>query len=171
MLENSLDELRKSFDESFSVAPKLNQGRYEKALLFHLAQESYAVPLNHIQEVLNIPHITRVPGAPRIILGIINLKGVIVSVTCVHHLLELPVPEKTSRSRLLITKNLPFTTAFLVDRVQSVVNLREDQVQPPLSTLSSNKSEFIKGEFYTGEKLSILLDMERLMSSPQLQVH
>jgi len=170
IMDITLEELRNSFDQSFSIDPEIEKNNLQKALQFHLSGESYAIPLMYIREVRKISHITKVPCAPSIIVGMINLNGEIVSVSNICNLLELSESKITSQSRLIITNNLGFTTALLVDSIQGLIDIKEDEIQPPISTLSSTKAEYIHGGIYCNDKLLILLNMEKLFQSSEMQV-
>ncbi len=169
-LNKVLTELRTSFDHSFSMATETSVEVMEHVLLFSLCQASYAIPLHYTQEVLKVPYITKVPLAPPVIAGIMNLNGEIVSVCHVSHILDMPPSEIKEESRVLVTKNLGYPTGILVDAVQGIVSISEQQIQPTLSTISSGKAEFIRGEFYIKDKLVILLDMEKLTTAPEMQI-
>ena len=169
-LEINLEELRTSFDQSFTFAPKEENVKYHHLILFTIAQEHFALPLNYVQEVLKVPYIVKVPCAPPAILGIMNLNGVIVSVSSVHHIFDLPQSETTAMSRVIVTKNLKFQTGLLVDSIKCVMKVKQEDVQPPLTTLSTTTAECLEGEFYVNDDLVILLDMERFVTSPKIQV-
>ncbi|MBF0289259.1 MAG: purine-binding chemotaxis protein CheW [SAR324 cluster bacterium] len=169
-LNKILDELRTAFDHSFSAAIETTAEAMEHVLLFSLGEVCYAIPLYYTQEVLKVPYITRVPHAPPVIAGIMNLNGEIVSVCRISHILDMPSSETQTESRVLVTKNLPYTTGIFVDAVHGILSVSEQQIQPILSTISAGKADFIRGEFYTEDKLVILLDMKKLTSAPEMQI-
>jgi len=76
----------------------------------------------------------------------------------------------TVESRIIVTKNLTFTTGILVDTIQGVFSVSETDIQPPLNTLTPVKAEFIQGEFYMNDKLVIMLNMKRISSSKEMQI-
>lgn len=169
-LSTSLEDLRKSFDQSFSIAPEHETAIQEQVLVFTLSQEYYAISLNFIQEVIKVPYITKIPCSPTVIMGIVNLNGEIISISDIHQFFELPKAVITSDSRIIVTKNLPFKTGLLVDTLQSVVAIKKEDIQPPLSTLNTIKTEFIQGNFYVEGKLVIFLNMEELTASSEMEI-
>ncbi len=169
-LTNDLLELRKAFNKSFSVAPQIETEEMDQAVVFTLSKESYAINTNFTRVIIKIPHITKIPCAPSVIVGIINLNGVIVSVSDIRSILGVSANEITSESRIIVTKNLHYTTGILVDSIKSVVFVKQKDIQPPISTISAVKAELIQGEFYLKDKLVTLLNMERLSKSNEMKV-
>jgi len=166
-LEQNLKELRNSFDLSFSQPPESETDReFWHGLLITLAQKPYALSLNHLQEVLKLPHITRVPCASKTVRGIINLRGAILSVLNLQHFLNLPLNESlASQARILITKNCALTAGVLVDEVQGVIKVQMDAIQPPSSKQSSIPFEYLSGKFYLEERLVPVINLEPLTQS------
>ncbi|MGK5095332.1 chemotaxis protein CheW [Deltaproteobacteria bacterium TL4] len=171
LTQETLDHLRKSFDHSFSLPPATNKIKRTQVLIFTLANEHYAVPLSYVQEIIKVTHISKVPCTPPVILGIMNLNGELISISDIHHFFDLRAQASDpANRRIIVTKNLPFKTGMLVDSIERTLALDEKEIQPPLSTLNTIKSEFIQGVFYSHDKLVVLLAMKNLMNSPEMQI-
>lgn len=133
-------------------------------LLFAIAGEQYALPIERIIEIISPRPATRVPNADPTVLGIISLRGTIVSILDIRRKLgHQPVSAAGPDSRIIVVENDGETAGFLVDRVQRVVRIEPSQVGSHPVVTASEQSEYIRGVFQHAQKLSILLDLERLL--------
>jgi len=141
-------------------------------LTFKLGEESFAVDVIKAQEVLDYVAPTRVPQTPRFMLGVINLRGSVVPVIDLRQKFGLPVAEK-SRDTCIIVMELMVdgektVVGALVDSVQEVLDLAEDQLEPPPRIGTKLKTEFIKGMGNRNESFLIVLDIDRVFSTDEL---
>jgi len=138
-------------------------------LTFKLGEESFAVDVIKAQEVLDYVAPTRVPQTPRFMLGVINLRGSVVPVIDLRQKFGMSVAEK-SRDTCIIVMELMVdgektVVGALVDSVQEVLDLAEDQLEPPPRIGTKLKTEFIKGMGNHNESFLIVLDIDRVFSS------
>lgn len=142
-----------------------------KLIPFSLADEWYALDIECVHEVLKVHSIsiTKVPGIPNFILGVINIRGNITSVTDLKKLFSLAEAEINSESRIIVIRASKKTTGILVDSVGKALLLPLDSLQPALSTISEINADYIKGEVKLEDgRLLTILDMERIMSSAKM---
>lgn len=136
-------------------------------LTFMLAGESYAVEIEKIVEIISPKEATRVPNAGKTILGIISLRGTIVTLLDLRRLLGHGArDEEPSDARIVVVENRGDHSGFLVDRVSRVIKVRPDQVETHPVVSASEQSEFIRGVFDSADTLTILLDLYRLCAEP-----
>ena len=133
-----------------------------KHVSFRLGEETYAVVASKVHEVLRVSEITPVPGAPDFILGIINLRGNVVTVMDARHAFELPKTEVTAQSRIIVVVE-DFSLGILVDRVAAVVDLDEQTIETAPQTGQEAGSLFIQGVYNDDEQMLILVDFSRVM--------
>lgn len=169
-LQQTIEELRQSFDQGFCAAPAIQSVDTIQVLIFDLAHERYAIPLEYIQEVIVNPLITIIPGAPAVIAGIINLRGEIISVSSIHPLFELKSPALADIAQLIIIKGLRYNTAIAVDLIRCTAFVEESKLQPALSTLATDKAELLMGSFRHDGHLVVFLHMEKLIEAPEMQI-
>ncbi len=169
-LKQDLKQLKQSFDQRFSLTPEHRENKGLPVLLINLSNEIYAIPLKYVQEVIKLPIITKVPCSPAFIIGIINLKGELITISDIKSILALKSSILSIQSRIIVTKELSFTTGILVDQVSSILSIDTNKLQPPSTTLSSSKREFIEGVFYSNHDLVILLDMIKLFESSEMDI-
>lgn len=137
---------------------------------FSLADEWYAVDIDNVIEVLKLPSITKAPNLPDFILGVTNIRGNITSVTDPKRLFGLQESTVTPENRIIVIRAGRKTTGLLVDSVGKAIVLPLDSVQPALSTIPEIKADYIKGGAKLADgRLFTILDMERIMSSDQMQ--
>lgn len=103
----------------------------ERALVvFQLGDEEYAIDVNRVREVVRVDRITRVPGAPAYVRGVINLRGRVVPVIDLRQRLGLN-PAPAERPRIMVVEDGPALVGMLVDRASEVLRLQPGQMQPP----------------------------------------
>lgn len=134
-----------------------------KHVSFCVGDETYAVVASKVHEVLRVSEITPVPGAPRFILGIINLRGNVVTVMDARHTFDLPSAEVTPQSRIIVVEVEDFSLGILVDRVAAVVDLDEKTIETAPQTGQEAGSLFIQGVYNDEEQMLILVDFSRVM--------
>ena len=142
--------------------------QYLDVLAFLLAQEEYAVETRFIGEVYPLNELTPLPCTPRHILGIINIRGQILTIIDMKKFFNLPEKGITNLNRVIVVRGEDITLGILADEIVGIRNIPENGLNPPLPTIAGIHAGYIKG--ITGAGL-ILLDMERLLTDKQLIVH
>jgi len=95
---------------------------------FQLADEIYGINVMQVQEVLRLSEVAQVPGAPPAVMGIINLRGNVVTVIDTRELFNLSANDLTDQSRIMIVECNKVTVGLLVDSVAEVVNIDNDEI-------------------------------------------
>ena len=136
---------------------------------FRLAQEEYAVDITAVQEIVRMSAITRVPRAPNFVEGVINLRGKIVPVIDLRKRFGMSTIEPTKTTRIVIIQVEGKTVGLIVDAVSEVLRLNSNAVSPtPEMVASEVDAAFFKGVGQIGDRLIILLDLQRLLSVDEL---
>ena len=97
---------------------------------FVLADEIYAINVLRVQEVLRPTEITPVAGAPSFVLGIINLRGNVVTVIDARQRLRLPPVDPTGDTRIIMVEVGEQVVGVMVDRVGDVLNVKQSEIEP-----------------------------------------
>jgi len=134
---------------------------------FSLADETYAIDVLQVQEVLKMTDIAPVPGVPDYILGIINLRGDVVTVIDARRRMSLPYREPDDASRIVIIDAGHQNVGILVDAVAEVVQISPSSVDPAPAVGNDQTSRFILGVTSTEEGLTILIDLNKLLSDEE----
>ena len=167
-IRRRVEELRLSFDDGMRQAPDEEVARTESFLLLTLSDERYAFRVAHALEILQVPPIVPVPGAPPAVLGIINFRGRILSVATIHGALGLRRGEPGPAGRIIVTKDLPLNTGILVDGVEGIAEIATGDIQPAPASAGSEETRGIAGEVYIVGRLVAVLDMKQLCASGSL---
>ena len=131
---------------------------------FRLAEEIYGINVMQVQEVLRMTDVAPVPGAPHFVMGIINLRGNVVTVLDTRKLLDLATSDITDSSRIMIIESGKVTVGLLVDSVAEVVNISAADIDPPPAVGNEEGSRYIHGIYSTDEQILILIDLHKLIS-------
>ncbi len=132
-------------------------------LAFHLGDEEYALDIRRISEIIKVREFTDIPRAPGFILGIISLRGVVVPVFDLCCRLNLGVSELMPTTRIVVCKHEDVSVGLLVDSINQVVNLVDDEIEPPPGVLSGFDREMVSGLGRYQGRMIILLNIESVL--------
>jgi purine-binding chemotaxis protein CheW len=159
-------------ERALKLAKKIEAGRQDGETLevieFTLAHEHYAVEMAYIREVYALKDLTPVPCTPSYILGIINLRGQVISVTDIREFFDLPKKEISDQFRVLVLKNANMELGILAESVLGERKVPLEDVQSQLVASKADSEGYIKG--VTKERL-IILDMEKFLSDENIVVY
>lgn len=131
---------------------------------FRLSDEMYGINVMQVQEVLRVTEIAPVPGAPHYVLGIINLRGNVVTVIDTRLRLGLPTSELTDSSRIIIIEGEQHVVGILADCVAEVVDLRTSDIEVAPNVGSDEGVSYIQGVVSHQDKLLILVDLDEMLT-------
>ena len=134
---------------------------------FRLENEIYGVNVMQVKEVLRYSEIAPVPGAPSYVLGIIHLRGTVVTVIDTCQRFGLPTGELTDATRIMILEVEGHVIGILVDAVSEVVYLRQSEIEPSPNVGNDESSKFIQGVCHKNDILLILVDLDKLLSEDE----
>ncbi len=134
---------------------------------FFLDGEIYGVNVLQVQEVLRVSEISPVPGAPEYVLGIINLRGNIVTVVDMRQRFGLQPKELDDLSRIVIIEVTGYVIGILVDSVAEVAYLRESSMESAPNVGSGESSRYIQGVCNRENQLLILVDLNKLLDDDE----
>ncbi|GLS26994.1 chemotaxis protein CheW [Marinibactrum halimedae] len=131
---------------------------------FKLVGETYGVNVMQVQEVLRYSEIAPVPGAPTYVLGIINLRGNVVTVIDTRNRFGLEPGDITDNTRIVIIEADKHVIGILVDSVAEVVYLRQSEIETAPNVGNEESAKFIQGVCHKNDELLILIDLNKLLS-------
>jgi purine-binding chemotaxis protein CheW len=134
---------------------------------FKLKGESYGINVMKVQEVLRVTEIAPVPGAPSYVLGIINLRGNVVTVIDSRSRFGLPSTELEESSRIVIIESEKQVVGILVDAVAEVVDLSVSEIDSAPNVGNEESSRYIQGVASREEGLLILVDLDKLLTDEE----
>lgn len=134
---------------------------------FCLEEETYGINVMQVQEVLRVSEIAPVPGAPSYVLGIINLRGNVVTVIDTRSRFGLPPGEITDASRIVIIESEKQVVGILVDSVAEVVELRSSEIDQAPNVGNEENSRYIQGLATQENDLLIVVDLNKLLTEDE----
>ncbi|MDN3697867.1 MULTISPECIES: chemotaxis protein CheW [Vibrio] len=134
---------------------------------FQLEQETYGINVMQVREVLRYTEIAPVPGAPDYVLGIINLRGNVVTVIDTRSRFGLMQGETTDNTRIIVIESERQVIGILVDSVAEVVYLRSSEIDTTPSVGTDESAKFIQGVSNRDGKLLILVDLDKLLTDEE----
>lgn len=135
----------------------------DKVLCFNLGSEEFAVPLLNIKEVIAQPDVTPLPQSPSYFLGIINLRGQIISIIDLRIKFNIKAMPNNEAAVMILDLNGQFL-GVVVDKVNSVQSVKENDIVERPSVDNSKNHDYIEGVFKREDKLIFLLDISKSLS-------
>ena len=141
-------------------------------LTFKLADEIFAFDVAKVREILELTSITKVPQTPDFMRGVINLRGSVVPVIDLRLNFGMACTEQTVNTCIIVVEvNLGGETVVLgvlADSVQEVVEMEPDLIEPPPQLVTKLNTEFIKGMGKVENNFVMILDIDKVFSSNDL---
>lgn len=135
----------------------------EKYLCFRVVREEYAISLMDIKEIIKPRCVTEIPHAPAFITGIISLRGAIIPIVDMRLRLGFSAEASTPRERFVVVKKRDGFYGLLVDEVYQVITLAQQPLEKPPAVLEGSDREFVKGIGRYGDRMFILMDLEKVL--------
>jgi purine-binding chemotaxis protein CheW len=134
---------------------------------FKLDNETYGINVMRVQEVLRYTEIAPVPGAPSYVLGIINLRGNVVTVIDTRQRFGLMNAEISDNTRIVIIEADKHVVGIMVDSVAEVVYLRQSEIETAPNVGNEESAKFIQGVCNKNNELLILVELDKMMSEEE----
>jgi len=151
-------------------------GRTLDLLVFWLGKERYGVPVSYIREIYPLEQLTPVPRTPSFVAGVFSARGRILSVIDLSAFFELPAIKQLAQTKIIVVadsdlsvgnaqRNNVLEVGILADEVADVVTIFKEDIQPPLTTHTGLRAEYIQG---ITSDLLVVLNLDALLSDDQL---
>ena len=140
----------------------------DKYLTFQLEKEEYGIEIYHVTEVVGLQKITPVPDMPDFIRGVINLRGQVIPVMDVRLRFGLQPRDYDDRTCVVVVNIQDTAIGLVVDEVREVLGIPEYQIEPPPKVSKNSTSRFIQGLGKVGEKVAIILNVQKLLYGDEL---
>jgi purine-binding chemotaxis protein CheW len=141
-------------------------------ITFKLGEESFAITVANVREVLEISQITRVPTAPAYMRGVVNVRGKAIPVVDLRLKFGLPAVADTVNTRIIVIElELDGETTVVggvADSVHEVIELEPGQINPPPRIAMRWRTELINGMGRRGDDFIIILDINHVFASEEL---
>jgi purine-binding chemotaxis protein CheW len=146
-----------------------DEGGYaQEYLTFTLGPEEYAIDILKVQEIRGYEQPTTIANAPAFIKGVINLRGIIVPIVDLRIKFGVGKADYTPFTVVIILSIAGRVVGIVVDSVSDVTSLRSDQIRPAPEFAVTVDTRYINGLCTLGERMLIVVDIERLMLSGEM---
>ncbi len=142
----------------------------QQYVVFLLNEQIYGIEVPKIKEVVSYRKITPLPNMVGFIKGIINLRGVVLPVFDLREKFNLSETTYTPFHIIIVMEISGRAMGVIVDEISDVVELSPDEVQAPSNLPPDVQAEYIKGIGKKEHELIVLLDVDRLLSSKELEI-
>jgi purine-binding chemotaxis protein CheW len=142
-----------------SHAKKHSNDRY---MSFSLGKEEYAIPLLSVREVIAMPTVTPIPGAPAHFVGIMNLRGQVISIVDLRKKLGIK-PESTDETAVIICDLAPVYIGVVVDAINQVIGPAPEELSDKPDLQAGRSAEHIKAIYRTEDSMVLLIDVAKAL--------
>lgn len=139
-----------------------------EVLAFTLGSEEYGIDILKVQEIRGYDAVTKIANAPEFIKGVINLRGIIVPIVDMRIMFKLGAPTYDQFTVVIILNIGNRVVGIVVDSVSDVITLNGEQIKPAPEMGTSMNADFLIGLGTIEERMLILLDIDKLMSSSEM---
>ncbi len=143
-----------------------------KYLTFSLAGEVYGLEILKVQEIIRMMDVTRVPRTPEFVRGVINLRGKVIPVVDLNLKFGLESAQDTERTCIVVVQvqrnETRVVMGMIVDEVREVLDVPADAIEPPPEFGAAVDADFILGMGKVGDRVTMLLDVERVLTSTEV---
>jgi purine-binding chemotaxis protein CheW len=140
----------------------------DQYLTFSLGQEEYGIEILKVQEIKGYSAITPIPNTPPHVKGVMNLRGTVVPVVDLRSKFAMETVEYTKFTVIIVVTIGTKIAGLVVDAVSDVLNIPACDIRPAPDFGSRADTRFITGMANSGDKLAVLLDVDRLLGDEEL---
>jgi purine-binding chemotaxis protein CheW len=154
-------------NQSIGANAAVNVSNHE-FLAFTLGDEEYGIDILKVQEIRGYEVVTRIANVPEFIKGVVNLRGTIVPIVDMRIKFNLGQATYDALTVVIILNLSGRVIGVVVDTVSDVINLSAEQIKPPPDLGLAFDTHYLVGLGTYEERMVILVDIERLMSSAEM---
>lgn len=140
-----------------------------KYIVFGLEEEEYAIPVELVGAIERTLPITRVPGTPRFVKGVVNLRGVVTPVIDLKEKFKGQLIEFNEQTRIIVVHLKEITVGLIVDSANDVIDINKEQIEPSPETINTEVTDFIDGVVKMENRLFILLDLDKVIVTEDIE--
>ena len=134
---------------------------------FKIGDEEFGVDILKVQEINRMMQITKVPNAPVFVEGVVNLRGRIIPVIDLRTRIGMEKKDYGKETRIVVVEIAGNIVGFIVDEVSEVLRIPRNITEPPPEMVSGLNSDYITAVGKLEDRLLILLDLEKILSSEE----
>ena len=152
--------------EAVATKKEVTEGKF---LTFILGSEVYGIEILKVREIIKLMDITAVPRTPDYLKGVINLRGKVIPIVDLRSKFSMPEIEHTQETCIIVAEVNQTSIGIIVDSVSEVSNINSEEIEESPHLGQNIDTDFILGLGKTKERIVILLDIELVLSSEDLE--
>jgi purine-binding chemotaxis protein CheW len=152
--------------EAVATKTEITEGKF---LTFILGKEVYGIEILKVREIIKLMDITTVPRTPDYMKGVINLRGKVIPIVNLRSKFSMPEIEDTQETCIIVAEVNKTSIGIIVDSVSEVSNINNGEIEEAPHLGQNIDTNFILGLGKTKERIVILLDIELVLSSEELE--
>lgn len=137
---------------------------------FSIGEEEFGVNILKVQEINRTMEITKVPRAPEFVEGVINLRGKVIPIIDLRRRFGLTSKPEDKDTRIIVIEINNIIVGFVVDAVSEVLRIPAGTVEPPPPVVAGVESDYISGVGKLKDRLLIMLDLDKLLSTEDIDM-
>lgn len=137
---------------------------------FSIGEEEFGVNILKVQEINRTMEITKVPRSPEFVEGVINLRGKVIPIIDLRKRFGLRAKPEDKDTRIIVIEINSVIVGFVVDAVSEVLRIPASTVEPPPPVVAGVESDYISGVGQLKDRLLIMLDLDKLLSTEDLDM-
>ncbi|MBI9101852.1 MAG: purine-binding chemotaxis protein CheW [Spirochaetales bacterium] len=158
-------------EEEDLLVSQLNVDILNQYVVFSVGNEEYGVPILTVQEIISMPQITRIPGMPEFIPGIIDLRGSVIPLYILRNKFLVNIEDAETESVVIITQiDEKKTVGMVVDSVSDVVSITEENQRETPDFSGTIDVKFIEKIGQLGNRMIMILNLDNLFSDNENQL-
>jgi len=162
---SEIDEAVKDVEELGYQEEDTLAGKY---LSFHIGDELYGILIRYVTEIIGIQNVTEVPGMPKYVKGVINLRGSVIPVLDVRLRFGFDERVHDDRTCIVVVNIKETSVGFIVDSVNEVADIPDNQIEPA-PRMGNSGENFIENIGKVGDEVMILLDVSKMLFDEDLK--
>ncbi len=153
--------------ESVGSSKNSREGKY---LTFQLGDEEYGLEILKVREIIGYVDVTNVPQTPEYVKGVINLRGQVIPVLDLRIKFGMESIDRDDETCIIVVEisidnNETISTGIIVDRVQEVLDINGEAIEPAPEFGNQVDTDFIRGMGKVGNAVKILLDIDKVLNN------
>lgn len=137
---------------------------------FSIGEEEFGVNILKVQEIIRTMEITKVPRAPQFVEGVINLRGKVIPIIDLRSRFGLASIPEDKDTRIIVIEINNIIVGFVVDAVSEVLRIPATTVEAPPPVVAGVDSDYISGVGKLKDRLLIMLDLDKLLSTEDIDM-
>jgi purine-binding chemotaxis protein CheW len=166
--KNYLGSVNLSDEDLEDMSLEVSYSEGTRLITFILGEEKYGLNILKVRELISFPEgLTRIPGMPDYIIGMFNLRGLVIPVMDLREKFKMSGEERHEFSVIIIVEVENKNIGLTVDSVSDVIFVKEEDIQETTDLAVNVDTKFIKGVAKTKDEMVILLDIDFLLSKAE----